>query len=179
MKTSEIVSTAISTLSMLALFLSLIAVARSNSKLADSMRLTNLQAMVVEMNQLRRFRATDTEVERSLFEDRVNWTDTQIHHNLVAVQLANIFEWAYLARRDGLIELDVWDSWVETWRSVILASEPLRKAFTPTVWTFGRSKDTLAALTLLVEGTGIISDPLRVQSGLGSRITKKLSRRLQ
>ncbi|MEI6649018.1 MAG: hypothetical protein WCO08_05175 [Actinomycetes bacterium] len=125
------------------------------------MRLSNLQAMVGEMNEVRRLRATMPEVEKSLFVDRRDFTDLEISQNLIAVQLANIFEWAFLARRDGLIEKDVWESWVETWRSVILSSQPLRDLFTPTVWTFGRMNDMTAILEQLVQGTGAIQDPYR------------------
>lgn len=161
MSTAEVISTVISTLSLLALFLSFLAVARSNRQLAKSMRLSNLQAMVVEMNQIRRLRASTPNLERELFENRKEWSDLQISQNLMAVQLANIFEWAYLARRDGLIEKDVWESWVETWRSVILSSESLRKSFTSSVWTFGRMNDLTKTLTDLVQGAGTIGDPFR------------------
>ncbi|MEI8067151.1 MAG: hypothetical protein WCH42_07480 [Actinomycetes bacterium] len=161
MSTAEVISTVISTLSLLALFLSFLAVARSNRQLAKSMRLSNLQAMVVEMNQIRRLRASTPNLERELFENRKEWSDLQISQNLMAVQLANIFEWAYLARRDGLIEKDVWESWVETWRSVILSSESLRKSFTSSVWTFGRMNDLTKTLTDLVQGAGSIGDPFR------------------
>ncbi len=161
MSKAEVISTVISTLSLLALFLSFLAVARSNRQLAKSMRLSNLQAMVVEMNQIRRLRASTPNLERELFENRKEWSDLQISQNLMAVQLANIFEWAYLARRDGLIEKDVWESWVETWRSVILSSESLRKSFTSSVWTFGRMNDLTMTLTDLVQGAGTIGDPFR------------------
>ena len=161
MTKAEIISTVISTLSLLALFLSFLAVARSNKQLAKSMRLTNLQAMVVEMNQIRRLRASMPDLERELFEDRRDWSDLLINQNLMAVQLANVFEWAYLARRDGLIEKDVWESWVETWRSVILSSESLRKFFTDSVWTFGRMNDLTSVLTNLVKEAGAIDDPYK------------------
>ncbi len=161
MSKAEVISTVISTLSLLALFLSFLAVARSNRQLAKSMRLSNLQAMVVEMNQIRRLRASTPNLERELFENRKEWSDLQISQNLMAVQLANIFEWAYLARRDGLIEKDVWESWMETWRSVILSSESLRKSFTSSVWTFGRMNDLTMTLTDLVQGAGTIGDPFR------------------
>lgn len=147
--------------SALAVCISLIMVAASNRKLSQSMKLANMQAMISEMNTLRRLRADEPDLERSLFPDREAWTDTEIQHNLTAVQLANVFEWAYFARRDGLIEKDVWDSWVETWRSVILASEPLRQAFQSSVWTFGRSDAVSSELNKLISLSGPISDPHR------------------
>lgn len=156
---TELIARLLDLAGLLVLVASFVAVARSNRKLSISMRLNNMQAMVSEMNELRRIRAADPELERSLFDSRQNWTDEQISQNLVAVQLANIFEWAYLARRDGLIEKDVWESWVETWRSVILSSKPLQEAFTPSVWTFGRQKDVADALNELVRGASNIPDP--------------------
>jgi len=147
--------------SLIAVFISLIAVARSNKKLSSSLRLSTLQAMVTEMNKLRQSRAENPELERSLFTSRSDWSDTEIQHHLAAVQLANIFEWAFLARRDGLIELDVWDSWVETWRSVILSSDSLKASFTDPIWTFGRSPEIALQLTALVSGKEVITDPFK------------------
>lgn len=154
----------------IAIIVSLVALARSNSKLGASVRLSTLQSMVAEMNALRRDRAENPDLERSLFDTRTDWDDLQIQHHMAAVQLANVFEWAYLARRDGLLELDVWESWVETWRSVILASEPLRNSFSSTVWTFGRSPEVAACLDELVHGSGDVADPVRDRSGLVARI---------
>ena len=161
MTNAELITTVISTLSLFILFLSLLAVAKSNNNVAKSMRLTNLQSMVGEMNEIRRLRASNPDVERSLFLERQNWSNIEIEQNLIAVQLANIFEWAYLARRDGLIEKDIWESWVETWRSVILSSEALRKSFTPSVWTFGRMNDMTSILNDLVNNSGNIQDPYK------------------
>lgn len=156
--------------SVLAICISLISVSRSNRRLSQSMKLTTLQAMVGEMNNLRQARAENPNLERSLFEARAEWSDTQIQHHLTAVQLANIFEWAYLARRDGLIEKDVWDSWVDTWRSVILASKPLRSAFTESVWTLGRSAEITVQLNALVSGSSAVLDPIRQKKSLWEKI---------
>jgi len=158
------------TLSLLAVCLSLVAVARSNRKLTQSMQLSTLQAMISEMNGLREMRSENPDLERSLFDSRESWSDTQIQHNLTAVQFANIFEWAYIARRDGLLEQQVWDSWVETWRNVILASRPLRESFTDNVWTFGRTPEVAAELNQLVSGSGLISDPCKRKNRFWSRI---------
>lgn len=154
-----------SLLSLVALAISLLSVAQSNRRLSRSMHLSTLQSMVTEMNQLRQNRADNPDLERSLFESRKDWSDTEIQHHLTAVQLANIFEWAFLARRDGLIDKDIWDSWVETWRSVILASTPLREAFTDTVWTLGRSPQITVELRALVTGDSGISDPFERRRG--------------
>lgn len=160
MSTYEKITSVVSILSLLVLIFSLLGVAKSNNNLAKSMRLNNLQAMVTEMNAVRRLRASLPDVERSLFDSRKNWSDLEINQNLIAVQLANILEWAYIARRNGLIEKDVWESWVQTWRSVILSSDSLKKSFTPTVWTFGRSEELSRVLTELMQESGSISDPL-------------------
>lgn len=152
------------------IILSLIALIRSNAKLGASVRLSTLQAMISEMNELRRARADEPELERSLFESRQDWSDIEIKHHVAAVQLANVFEWAYLARRDGLLERDVWESWVETWRGVILASPPLRAAFTPTVWTFGRSEEVTHYLNELIKGGGDVGDPCRDRAGITKRL---------
>lgn len=168
---SDLISQLLDLAGLVILVLSFVAVARSNRKLSISMRLNNMQAMVSEMNELRRLRAADPELERALFDSRRDWSDQEINQNLVAVQLANIFEWAYLARRDGLIEKDVWESWVETWRSVILASKPLQEAFTPSVWTFGRQEDVANALNDLVLGEKSIDDPHRGTSKFWAKLT--------
>lgn len=158
-------------ISILAVCLSLVAVARSNRKLVQSMRLSTLQAMVSELNNLRQNRSQHPDLERSLFEGRKDWSDLEIQHNLTAVQLANVFEWAFVARRDGLLDKDVWESWVETWRSVILASESLRLAFTLSVWTFGRAPEISVELTKLVNGSGVILDPFKKSSTFWQRLT--------
>jgi hypothetical protein len=137
----------------------LIRLVTADRRLAATQRMDNLQRMVVEMNALRRLRSEHPELERSLFEARSTWTDAQIQHNLMAVQLANILEWAYLSRREGLLDKDVWESWVETWRIVILASEPLRQDFVSSVWTFGRSPDVIPVLQDLVASDNPIPDP--------------------
>lgn len=161
----------ISIATLLALILSLLASTRSNRRLSESMRLNNLQSMVGEMNQIRRTRAENPNLERALFEKRADWDDDKINTNLMAVQLANIFEWAYFARRDGLIEKDVWVSWVETWRSVILDSASMRSLFTDQVWTFGRHPEVAQALTSIVQGQGEIPDPVRSKSRILRFIT--------
>ncbi len=158
------ISDAISIATLLALVLSLIAATRSNRRVSESMRLSNLQSMVGEMNQIRRTRAENPDLERALFEKRSEWDDVKINTNLMAVQLANIFEWAYFARRDGLIEKDVWTSWVETWRSVILDSASMKSLFTNQVWTFGRHPEVAQALTSIVQEAGEIPDPIRSKS---------------
>ena len=126
--------------------------------------------MIAEMNQLRRNRAANPDLERTLFDSRADWSDLQIQQHMSAVQLANVFEWAYLARREGLIEADVWRSWVETWRAVILGSEPLRNSFTPNVWTFGREHHMAQVLDALITGTGEVPDPLQDKSRFARKI---------
>ena len=162
------ITDAISIATLFALILSFISASRSNKRLSDSIRLDNLQSMVGEMNQIRRTRAENPDLERALFDKRSTWEDKKISTNIMAVQLANIFEWAYFARRDGLIESDVWESWVETWRSVILDSTPMRTLFTDQVWTFGRHPDVAHALTSIIQSKGAIPDPMRK----GSRFLK-------
>lgn len=161
----------ISIATLVALILSLLASTRSNRRLSESMRLNNLQSMVSEMNQIRRTRAENPNLERVLFEKRADWDDDRITTNLMAVQLANIFEWAYFARRDGLIEKDVWISWVDTWRSVILESASMQSLFTDQVWTFGRHPEVAQVLTSIVQGRGEISDPIRSKSRILRLIT--------
>lgn len=141
-----------------ALIATLWAIVRSNRQIATASRLDTLQQMVVEMNVIRRLRSDDPDLERSLFAARGTWTDQDIRHHLAAVQLANILEWAYLARKEGLLARDVWESWAETWRSVILASKPLQDSFEASVWTFGRAPETRAALERLVTA-GSVEDP--------------------
>lgn len=149
-------------ISTLAIVVSLLLVARSNRRVAASYRVGTLQEMVSEMNSIRAVRAGDPDLERALFDSRSSWSDEQIRSNLLAVQLANILEWAYLARRDGMLDEDVWNSWVRTWKDVVLASEPLKKLFSETVWTFGRDPEVSSQLTSFVTGqTSSIRDPYR------------------
>lgn len=147
--------------SALAVVLTLYALVLSNRRLSASLRVGTLQQMVSEMNGLRNRRADHPTTERAMFAQRASWTDDEIRENLLAVELANIFEWAYLARREGFLDLDVWESWAETWRSVILASPPLQKRFTETVWTFARSPAILADITRFISQRGHLADPRR------------------
>ncbi len=146
-------------INVVAVVASLLLLVRSNGRLAASMRMNTLQQVTNEMNALRTERADRPDLERSLFEGRREWTDLEIQRNLMAVKMANIFEWAYLARRDGLIDADVWTSWAVTWRSFILSSAPMKEAFRESVWTFCRDPKTSAALSDLVEGKSAIGDP--------------------
>ena len=170
MTIAEILGIVVNGVSALAVVISLFFVVSSNRRLSTSLRLSNMQAMVSEMNELRRLRAQNPDLERELFEKRSDWTALQIEKNLTAVQLANIFEWAYLARRDHLIERDVWESWVLTWRDVIMASESLKASFSDSVWTFGRQADVAKSLGALVKGSGEIPDPARRRSVIQSWI---------
>lgn len=154
------------------LFVSLVLVVWSNRHLARSQRLNTLQSMVSEMNTIRQFRAENTQLERALFDARTQWDDLKIQKNIMAVQLANVLEWAYIARRDNMLDKDVWESWVTTWRQVILKSQPLRESFTETVWTFGREPSMSKVLTDLVMSSGPIPDPRK--SWFPARIKKFL-----
>jgi hypothetical protein len=140
----------------LATFLNL---AWANRRMAASLRMGTLAQMVGEMNDLRQFRADHPDLERELFEGRRTWSTASVQRHLAAVQLANILEWAYVARRNDLIEKDVWESWASTWRDVILESKSLRASFDASVWTFGRSRRVLADLEQLVSTRQAIPDP--------------------
>lgn len=156
---AEWASVIVSAVSAFALIMTLYALVRSNRRLSASLRIGTLQQMVSEMNVLRNRRADHPAVERGIFAERANWTDDEIRENLLAVELANIFEWAYIARREGFLDSDVWESWAETWRSVILASPPLRNRFTETVWTFARSPAMLTEIMQFIDNPGDLSDP--------------------
>jgi hypothetical protein len=130
---------------------SLIFVTRSNRRLAKTQNLTNLQQILGEMNKLRTYRADHPDLEKALFENRETWGDIKIQQNLMAVQLANIFEWAFFAKREGLLDDDVWRSFIETWKKVILASPPLKDSFVDTVWTFGRDPSVMTKLKDLLD----------------------------
>lgn len=70
------ISDIIQLVSLLIIGVSLIAVARSNRRMTQSMRSSTLQAMITEMNKLRQSRAENPSLERSLFTARQNWTDS-------------------------------------------------------------------------------------------------------
>jgi hypothetical protein len=148
--------------------LTFVNVAQANRRLAVSLRLTNLAQMIGEMNDLRQFRAEHPDLERALFEQRRDWSSIIIQRNLTAVQLANILEWAYIARRNNLIEKDVWESWARTWRDVILASTPLQESFSESVWTFGRADSVLSDLQQIISRTDAIPDPRQRRRGRGT-----------
>jgi len=142
----------------------LLATMWANRNLARSIRLNALQQMISEMNRLREQRFHDPNVERAFFPNREKWSDCEIRQNIMAVELANVFEWAYLARRARLIDHDVWTSWAETWRSIIFPSPALRGLFADQnhVWTFCRSSDMESDLRKIVEHQeGRIPDPAR------------------
>jgi len=133
------------------LALTLVFIAWSNVNVAKSIRLTNLQQMVVEMNRIRQIRAGNPKLEKALFGGRDAWTDEQIQTYLIAVQWANILEWAYLARQEGAITEPVWRSWAQTWIEVILKSESLKKHFlVDEIWTFGRTPKMRADLMRMI-----------------------------
>jgi hypothetical protein len=157
--TFEWLTLLLSAISTIGLLVSLFFVAQSNRKLAASMRMQTLQSMVSEMNTIRQMRSNDPSLERELFTNRAGWTDSEIKKNLFAVELANIFEWAYLARKNDLLEKEIWDSWVETWVGLLKASKPLADSFSENVWTFGRSPEMRQALDALVRGEGVVKDP--------------------
>jgi hypothetical protein len=142
-----------------AIVASLLQVALSNRRLAASLRLNSMQQMISELNRLRQVRMNQPDLERSLFPERALWTDEGLRKHLVAVQLANMFEWAYFSRREGLLPADVWLSWIDTWHSVIVSSPGLREAFAESVWTFGREEPARQDLRDLVFATGVRTDP--------------------
>jgi len=154
-------SVVVSAVSAFAVVVTLYALVRSNRRLSASLRIGTLQQMVSEMNGLRNRRADHPTMERAMFESRATWTDDQIREYLLAVELANIFEWAYIARREGFLDSDIWTSWAETWRSVILASPPLKKSFTATVWTFARAPAMLAEINGFFNDPSELPDPRR------------------
>ena len=150
---------AIGVANLVVLTLTLIFIAWSNVNVAKSIRLTNLQQMVVEMNRIRQVRAGNPKLEKSMFAGRDAWTDEQIQSYLIAVQWANILEWAYLARQEGAITEPVWRSWARTWIDVILASDPLRQHFLrDEIWTFGRAPRMREELTQMIRDR-VVPDP--------------------
>lgn len=152
-----------------AIVLSLMQVARSNRRLAASLRLDSMQQMIGELNKLRQIRMDQPDLERSLFPDRKSWSDDQVRKNLVAVQFASMFEWAYFTRREGLLPADVWLSWIDTWHAVIIRSPGLRESFEESVWTFGREEPAHQDLMRLVFDEGVRQDPF---------VTRRKQRRL-
>jgi hypothetical protein len=121
-------------------------------------RLDTLQRMISELNKLRQTRSDHPELERELFPSRKLWTDERIKEHMAIVQLANTLEWAYLARRDGLIDLEVWESWVTTWKSVISTNANEEHLYDSSVWTFGRSGTIFEDLKTITTGNRTI-DP--------------------
>lgn len=77
---------------------------------------------------------------------------------MAIVQFANTLEWAYLARRDGLIEQEVWNSWISTWKNVIAANASDEHLLDHSVWTFGRTGKISEDLKLITRD-GIDLDP--------------------
>lgn len=146
-------------LSFVVVVVSLLYVVRSNNQVAKSMRVTALQQLLSEMNELRRIRGSDAELEKALFDSRKDWDETSIKKHLVAVQLANILEWAFIARRDGVLSESEWKAWAQTWREVILSSSSLKRSFRSEVWTFGRDQRFQESITILFDETKPLPDP--------------------
>lgn len=142
---------------------SLISVAWSNARLARVQNLNNLQQIMGEMNRLREYRSDHPELERELFAERADWSDEKIRGYLLAVQMANIFEWAFIARKRNLLDQMTWDSWVETWQNVIIPNPALRDQFTDKVWTFGRVEPMRSELMRLITVRSVTGNPIETQ----------------
>jgi hypothetical protein len=156
MNVSEVIAT-VASCGTLVSIIGLIVTVRRNTALS---RLDTLQKMVSELNALRRYRASNPDIERALFPPRHKWSKEKIGQHLTIVQLANTLEWAYIARRSGFIDFDVWNSWVATWKGVIEHEAQTDEIYHESVWTFSRHGQMADDLRLMTK-QDIVIDPLR------------------
>jgi hypothetical protein len=111
------------------------------------------------MNKIRQVRFENPEIEKKLFPSRKDWNDEKVKKYLLTLQMANVFEWAYIARRQDLISYQEWESWIITWREVIVDSEELKALLSDTVWTFARQDAMQRHIRSLLDQSLQITDP--------------------
>lgn len=103
-------------------------------------QMTAVSTMVTIMNalnDLRKSRAEDPELEGALFDSRRGWKPIDIKKRVFAVQFANILECCLLSRERGLISESEWQSWKEMWKGVILRNPTIRGLMSdPTIYSF-------------------------------------------
>lgn len=96
----------------------------------------NIAAM---LNNLRNLRINDPKLEGLLFAGRKDMSEQEIKTRVYVVELANIFELAFLSRKVGLMGKSVWDEWIYLWKTTILSDESMATLLTdPTIYTFSR-----------------------------------------
>jgi hypothetical protein len=108
-------------------------------RVRTSNRVNTYTSIISMMNNLRNLRINDTELEGLLFTGRKDMSQQEIKKRVYVVELANIFELAFLSRKVGLMEKSVWDEWIYLWQNIILTDESMATLLTdPTIYTFSR-----------------------------------------
>ena len=141
------------------ILITLIQLVRSNRQLTRSINQTSLYNILSEMNKIRQVRFENPEIEKKLFPSRKDWNDEKVKKYLLTLQMANVFEWVYIARRQDLISYQEWESWIKTWREVIVDSEELKAHLSDTVWTFARQDAMQRHIRSLFDRSLQITDP--------------------
>ena len=96
-------------------------------KTFEIIKMDNLSKIINALNDLRKVRIQNPELEKELFENRKDMTKEEIMRRVYNVQFANIFEWVFLSYKKGLISEKEWKDWSWIWKNVILKDESMRK----------------------------------------------------
>lgn len=103
----------------------------------DIIKIDNYAKIINSMNNLRDVRIQFPDLERALFKSRDKMEDKEIRKRVYCVELANIFELAFLSHEKGLIDQKEWDDWSSMWKKVILSDESMRTMMEDeTIYTF-------------------------------------------
>lgn len=113
-------------------------------KNSDIIKIDNYGKIINSLNNLRNIRIQFPDLERALFKSRQEMNDNEIRKRVYGVELANIFEWAFLSQKEGLIDKKEWDDWSSMWKKVILSDESMRTMMEDkTIYTFSADAQKL------------------------------------
>lgn len=157
----DLIQTLILGATVVGLIVTIIEMTLETRRLRLAIQSDTTQKMVYMMNDLRNKRLDNPALEKILFAKRKNWSDDEIRRHVFIVELVNIFEWSYLARRDGLIDKETWSQWIKTWRDFIVADDRMKEAFEPSVFTFSHEEARDAITKLIKEEQVSAIDPYK------------------
>lgn len=130
------------------------------NKTFEIIKVDNLSKIISALNDLRKVRIENPELEKALFESRKEMTKDEIMKRVYNVEFANIFEWVFLSYKKGLIGEKEWKDWSWIWKNVILKNESMRAVMMDkTIYTF--SLDAFEEIRKWTEEIGIKGDALQ------------------
>ena len=144
----------------IAIIFALIVTALGLKRTRTSNQINTYNNIISMMNNLRNLRIKDTELEGLLFAGRKDMTEQEIKTRVYVVELANIFELAFLSRKVGLMGKSVWDEWLYLWKTIILSDESMATLLTdPTIYTFSRLEACEEIINMSENKDYIVPDP--------------------